>query len=165
MWTIIKLDNKKINLLKEDFSKKLGSEHVIYQPKFIISKFNKKKMIKKEFNLLGDYLFCFHKNFENSNTLNNLKFTRGLKYFLSGFKNSQREIQTFIDKCKKAENTEGYLSQDFYELSLNSFCKFSSGPFSNRIFQIIKLNKNRIDILMGKFKTSIKSKEFLFKPI
>ena len=43
-------------------------------------------MIKKEFNLLGDYLFCFHKNFKNSNTLNNLKFTRGLKYFLSGFK-------------------------------------------------------------------------------
>ena len=93
-------------------------------------------MIKKEFNLLGDYLFCFHKNFENSNTLNNLKFTRGLKYFLSGFKNSQREIQTFIDKCKKAENTEGYLSQDFYELSLNSFSNFHQDLFQIEFFKL-----------------------------
>ena len=51
-------------------------------------------MIKK-IQFTGDYLFCFHKNFKNSNTLNNLKFTRGLKYFLSGFKNSRRNTNIY----------------------------------------------------------------------
>ena len=40
--------------------------------------------------LLGDYLFCYHKKFENKNVLNSLKFTKGLKYFLNGFELSER---------------------------------------------------------------------------
>ena len=34
-----------------------------------------------EFSLLGDYILCFHKDFKNPNTINKLKFTRGLNIF------------------------------------------------------------------------------------
>ena len=33
MWTVIKLDQKKINLLKEDLKKRAGNEFKLYLPK------------------------------------------------------------------------------------------------------------------------------------
>ena len=39
--------------------------------------------------------------FANQKILDNLQFTKGLKYFLSGFYKSQKEIKDFIKKCKK----------------------------------------------------------------
>jgi len=97
--------------------------------------------------------------------LNNLKFCRGLNYFLSGFKQSQTEIENFINKCKSFEDKYGYLSNSFFLQKVNQTCKFSSGPFTNKIFKIIALNKNKIDVLMGNIKTTINRKNFLFKPI
>ena len=88
MWTIIKLDKKKINFLKEDLKKKMGRSSIFYRPKIRIQKFKKNKLINKEFDILGNYIFCFNENFEKDETLNNLKFCRGLKYFLNGFKQS-----------------------------------------------------------------------------
>ena len=70
--------------------------------------------------LLGDYLFCYHKDFINQSTLNKLQFCRGLKYFLSGFIKSQQEIETFVEKCKGFEDKEGYLCNNFYQLKINS---------------------------------------------
>lgn len=165
MWTIIKFDRKKLESLKGDFKKKLGEDFTIYIPKLLIQKYKNNKLIKKEFDLLGDYLFCFHKNLEKPSTLNMLKFSRGLKYFLNGFDCSQREINNFIEKCKKAENSEGYLSQTFFELFINSKYKFINGPFAEAIFKIIGLQKNKINILLGNVRTTIKKKEFLFSPL
>ena len=85
MWTIIKFDKKKLNFLKVDFTKKLGKDFIIYNPKLFIQKYKNNKLINKEFNLLGDYLLCFHKDFKNPAAINKLKFCRGLKYFLTGF--------------------------------------------------------------------------------
>ena len=98
MWTIIKFDRKKLGLLKKDFQEKLGKDFTIYTPKLTFKKYIKNKLIKKEFNLLGDYLFCFHKKFEDSKVMNSLIYTRGLKYFLNGFMESQGEIKNFIQK-------------------------------------------------------------------
>ena len=123
------------------------------------------KLNYKEFNLLGDYLFCFHKSFNNFSTVNKLKFTKGLKYFLTGFVQSQEEIKKFIKKCKESENEEGYLSQNFFELYVNSKYQFSSGPFTEMIFKIVELQKNKINILLGNIKTTIKKNEFLFRPL
>ena len=39
------------------------------------------------------------------------------------------------------------------------------GPFTEKIFQIINLQKNKIRILMGNIKTTINNKDFLFSPI
>ena len=96
MWTIIKFDKKKLNILKEDFSQKLNGNFEIYSPKLLIQKYKKNKLVNKELNLLGDYILCFHKDFKNYKTINNLKYCRGLKYFLEGFKTSQIDIENFV---------------------------------------------------------------------
>ena len=52
-----------------------------------------------------------------------------------------------------------------YPLDLNKDYQFTSGPFVEKIFKIINLQKNKIDIYIGNLKTTIKNKEFLFKTI
>ena len=165
MWTVLKFDKKKLNLLKQDFLKNLGQDCEFYIPKLILQKYSKNKLIQKEFNLLGDYLFCFHKNLNKISTQNQLKFFRGLKYFLNGYNKSQNEIDKFVRRCKKMENNTGYLSANFFKLELNKDYKFSSGPFVEKIFKIVSLQKKTIDILMGNLKTKIDRRKFLFNPL
>ena len=59
MWAILKIDRKKFGVLKKDLKDKLGSDTIFYNPKLLIQKYKNNKLINKEFNLLGDYLFCF----------------------------------------------------------------------------------------------------------
>ena len=165
MWVIIKFDRKNIEFLKKEFKEKLGDDLIIYNPKFFFERYVNNKIIYKEFNLLGDYLFCFHKKFKNPTIFNNLRFVRGLKYFLNGFIQSQEEIKRFIKKCKDSENKKGYLTQNFFELSINSKYQFTSGPFTEMIFKIISLQKNKINILLGNINTTIKKNDFLFSPL
>jgi len=165
MWTIIKSNKKKINFLKKDFTKNLGNDFVIYNPKILVEKYKKNKLIKKEFDLLGDYLFCFHKKFHSPSTIRNLKFSRGLKYFLNGFIQSQNEIENFVMKCKNAENDNGYISKNFVQLNLNTKYKFMSGPFSEKIFEVVRFQKNTIDIFLGNIKTRIKQNNYLFNSL
>ena len=61
------IDKKKINLLKNDFKKKTGKEFVFYSPKMKISKYFQNKLISKEIDILGDYIFCFNKSFSEKN--------------------------------------------------------------------------------------------------
>ena len=165
MWTIIKFDKKKINFLKKDFSKYLGDDVILYRPKLLIQKYIKNKLIGKEFELLGDYLFCFHKKFHNPCTIKNLKFSRGLKYFLNGFIQSQNEIENFVTKCKTAENDNGYISTNFVQLNLNTKYKFISGPFSEIFFRVVGFQNNKIDIFLGKIKARIKQNKYLFNSL
>ncbi len=165
MWAIIKFDKKNLSFLKADLEKKLGAKCKFYIPKLLFKKFTKKKLEKKEFNLLGDYLFCFNEKFKDSNIVKTINYTRGLKYVLQGFNQSQNEITEFIKKCKISEDTDGYISEQFYDLKINSDYKFFSGPFTNSIFKILQLQKNKIRILMGNFKTTINKRKFLFQPI
>ena len=165
MWTILKFENKSIEILKKEFSKVLGKDCIIYVPKLFVQKYKNNKLIEKEFNLLGDYLFCFHEKLSDKKVINTLQYSKGLKYILKGFSQSQIEIKDFIERCKNSETNNGHLSQDFFEININSECKFISGPFSNTIFKIIEIQKNKIKIFMGGIKTTIKKKEFLFKPI
>ena len=165
MWTILKFDRKSLATLKNDFSKILGKDFVFYIPKILVQKFKNKKLINKEFYLLGDYLFCFHTKFADKKVINTLQYSKGLKYFVNGFFQSQLEIQSFIDKCKESENKNGYLSQEFLDINIKSKFKFISGPFVNTIFKIIELQIKKIKILIGNLKTTVNKKEFLFKPI
>ena len=165
MWAIIKFDRKNLNLMIEDFKKKLGNDFVIYRPKILIQKYKNNKLLNKEFYLLNDYLFCFHKDFEKKSTLERLKFSKGLKYFLDGFFESQKDIKFFIERCKKLEDKKGYISENLFGLDKNLSYKFSSGPFAEKIFKIINFEKNRINILIGGLKTTINRKEFFFNPV
>ena len=74
MWTIIKIDLKKVNTFNQDIKKKMGNDVRIYFPKVKVS--------NKTLPLIGDYIFCFHNKFADLNFINKLKFTKGLKYFL-----------------------------------------------------------------------------------
>ncbi len=164
MWTILKIDKKKFKLLKLDFEKKLGKELKFYNPKIKIQKFQKNNYKDFEVDILGNYLFCFHKSFEKKNVMSSLQYSRGLKYFLEGFTQSQCEINLFINKCKNYEDDKGFLSSSFYSICFDKNYKFFSGPFAERIFKVINLQKNKIEILMGQIKTTIDRKNFLFKP-
>ena len=165
MWTVVKFDKKKVGLLKRDLESKLGKDILIYCPKLLIQKFKNNKLINKEFDLLGDYMFCFHNKIGEEGVLEQLKFSRGLKYFLNGFIKSQKEISYFINKCKEIEDDNGYISQSIFTTEINKFYKFSSGPFTDKVFKILQIQKNKMNILLGNMKTTLDKKEFLFNPI
>ena len=165
MWTVIKFEKKQINFLREDLTKKLGSNYKIYIPKIKIQKYKKNKLISKEVSVLGDYMFCFHKQFNSRLTIEALKFVRVLKYFLTGHNDSQDDIENFIKRCSKLEDKNGYISKDLFELEINKSYKFSSGPFTDKIFKLVNLQRDILKISMGNLSTSINRKKYLFTPL
>ena len=164
MWAVFKVNIKELNLFKEDIIKKLNSDVTFYAPKVIFKVFHKNKEKKKEQYLLGDYIFCFNEKFEDEKVFNSIKFTKSLKYIARGIKIYQKEIKDFIKKCKSYENSNGYVSLDFYDLKINRNYKFASGPFINQIFKVLSIQKLKIQILMGGAKVSLKKNRFLFNP-
>ena len=110
-------------------------------------------------------MFCFHKKFNDSKILNTINYTRGIKFILTGFRQSQTEICKFITKCKCSEDHRGYISEQFYDLKINTDYKFFSGPFVNSIFRIVELQKHKINVLIGNLRTTIKKEKFLFQPV
>ena len=126
---------------------------------------NKIELLKKEFHPLGDYIFCYNNSFSNEKNLNSIKFTKGLKYILNGFKKSQNDIQNFIDKCKCNENKHGYLTYNFLDIFKNQKYKFSSGPFSQLIFDVIGSQRKKIDIFLGNIKTTVDRDKYFITSI
>ena len=116
MWTILKINRKKLSLLRFDLTKKLGRDYELYNPKILIQKYKNNKLINKSVNLLDDYLFCYHESFKNIGIVNSIKFVKGLKYFLNGFSESQEDIKKFIQECKDSENQDGFISRNFFDL-------------------------------------------------
>ena len=114
---------------------------------------------------MGDYIFCFHQKFCEKTFISNIKYAKGLKYILDGYCESQEEICRFILNFKKLENKDGFISKNFYSIILNKEYKFLSGPFINKIFKIIELQKNKIKILIDKFKIDINKEAHFFKPV
>lgn len=165
MWVIFKFDKKNLNLLKQDLGNKLGKDIKFYIPRILIKKFYKNKLLNKEFYLLGDYMFCYHRNLSDTTFSKIIKNCKGMKYILRGCLEFQNEIVKFINKCKSLEDENGFLKQNFYDLDIKKYYKFTSGPFVEQIFPIIKIQQNKIDILLGNLKTSVKKQEFLFSPI
>tara|TARA_A100001011_G_scaffold349140_2_gene387497 strand:- start:1959 stop:2453 length:495 start_codon:yes stop_codon:yes gene_type:complete len=157
MWTLIKYDQKNLNFFKNNLNKLLGKNCEFYFPKYLLKKKLKNKVFGKEINLLGDYIFCYNEYFSKRENILKLNNTKGLKYFLKGYQESQKEIEVFISKCKKNENEHGYLEKIITEVNLNLDYKFKSGPFSEEIFKIIKFNKNKINIMLGNIKASFKN--------
>ena len=165
MWILLKADTKNINMMLLNFKKILGEDVQLYQPKMLFQNFKNNKVKNKEINLLGDYFFCYHKKFEKKSSINLIKFCVGLKLILEGYQDSQPEIIQFINRCKNSENEKGYLSANFFNLKESYDYKFMTGPFTNMIFKIINLHKDKINILLGNLKTTIKKNQFLFKPL
>ena len=153
MWTIIKIDLKKLNTFNQDIKKKIGDDVRIYFPKVKIS--------NRTLPLIGDYIFCFHNEFRNLSYINKLKFTKGLKYFLNGHIESQSQIEYFVNKCKSLENDKGLLSKNICELIPNSMYQFKTGLLKNEIFKLLEIQKNKIKILINDVKFKVNSNNFI----
>ena len=165
MWLVVKYDKKHVGILKKELINITNQDLKLYIPKICIETYKRKKIFKKEINIMGDYIFCFHEKFSNNNFKNVLKFTKGLKYILDGCTENQKDISKFISKCQQSENSEGYISKNFYEIILNAEYKFLSGPFVNKIFKIVQLQKKTIKVLIDKIKINIKKEDFYFNPV
>ena len=165
MWTVLKVDNKNLSLLKNDFKNKLGKGIKFYIPKMQLKKIFKKKVYVREISLLNDYLLCFHKDFSKRSVLTSLQYCKGLKYFLTDFLNSQNDIEKFINKCKKNEDENGFIKSTFFDYSKSKKCEFISGPFTNMIFNILQENKLTIEAIIGNYKVTVSKEENLFRSV
>jgi hypothetical protein len=167
MWAIAKLNKNSFQNFMEDVYKKTNKECKFYKPQLLLQKYKNGKIINQKIDLIGDYVFCYHENFKNNQIFTYLKYTRGLKYFLNNHQSSQKEIHNFINYCLSLENEEGLITRNFFKnyLDLNRKYKFITGPFLNKIFKVLSVQKNKMKILVGGLKTNIKIDKFLFNTI
>ena len=166
MWIVLKYKSNEFNHLREDLKIKLGELPTIYKPKIKYQKIIRKKTLFIEQDILNDYLFCYHKKFENYKALNLLNNLKGLKYFLKGSFSDQDEIVHFINHCKLHQGKDGCLKQSFFDYSNIKKGKFLSGPFTNMIFEVIENQKNKLKVLIGNVTTAgSKNSSYLYRSI
>ena len=166
MWIIVKYKLHEINTLKNKLKEILGNAPEYFMPKIKYNKIVKKKFKTFQKSILEGYLICFHSKFNSRDILNILKYTRGISYILGGLKNNQKEILNFVNRCKNFEDENGFIKQDFFDSNNFTRAKFVSGPFTNLVFDILSKQADKIEILIGKYKTTIsKDSNFLYRPI
>ena len=166
MWIVLKYKKQEFNFLKKDFRKTLGDLPLIFKPKIKYEKFIRNKLHLLEKDILGDYLICYHKKFQDANMLAILKNLRGLKYFLPNSYSNQKEIKNFINYCEKNKDSDGYIKPSFFEFSNMKEGIFLNGPFTNMIFNVIENQKDKLKVLIGKVTTTIKkNSKYLYRPV
>ena len=166
MWVVAKIKIKELNIFKKKLIEKLGKETRFYHPKIEYHKHFGYKIKRLEKLVLENYIFCHHKKFEKSSFISEVKFLKGLEYFLKGNDYNQDEIVKFIEYCKVFENEKGYITQAFFKTIIVKKAKFISGPFTNMVFEILERQKNKLKILVGNVVTTISDKtNYLYRPI
>jgi hypothetical protein len=166
MWVVAKVKTNSLNTFKKNISEKTGCDIKFYQPKLEYHKYFGDKVKKFEKFILENYIFCYHKKFESSKSINEIRFIKGLEYFLEGYKQNQIQIIKFINYCKSFEDEKGYLTQSFFKAIINQKAKFISGPFSSMIFEILEKQKNKLKIIVGNVVTTISdNSKYLYRPI
>ena len=166
MWVVAKVNIKKISTFRKNLSDKVGNDIKFYQPKLEYHKYygNKVKKFKKF--ILENYIFCYHQNFKENSSINQIRFVKGLEYFLDGHIHSQNQILKFINYCKSFEDDKGYLTQSFFKKMVSKKAKFISGPFTNMVFEIVEKQKKGLKILVGNIVTTISDKnKYLYRPV
>ena len=166
MWVVAKIKIKNLNVFKKDLVKKVGNDIEFYQPKIEYHRYFGDKVKRFEKLILENYIFCYHKRFQKSNFVNQVKFLKGLEYFLHGYNLNQNNIIKFIKYCKSFENEKGYLTQSFFKTIIAKKAQFISGPFVNMIFEILEKQKNKLKILVSNIVMTIpNSTNYLYRPI
>ena len=166
MWIIIKYKTHEINILKKKISEILNDDPIYFLPQIKYNRIIKKKFKIFKKNILENYLICYHLKFIDNNILNLLKYSRGIDCVLDGFKNNQKEIKNFVNKCKIFEDKDGFIRHDFFKKENFSKGMFISGPFTNFVFDILSEQSDKIEILLGKYRTIIsKETRYLYRPI
>ena len=166
MWIVAKIKLKNLNTFKKKLSEKMGNDIQFYHPKLEYHKYFGNRVKRFEKFILENYIFCYHEKFKKLNFINEIKFLRGLEYFLEGCNQNQNQISKFIKYCKSFENEKGYLTQSFFKTIVIKKAKFISGPFTNMIFEILEKQKNKLKILLGDIVTTIpNATNYLYRPI
>ena len=165
MWTVVKI-KKDYNV--KNFKSNLKNLFLvcpeIYSPKILQQEVRGNKFYKKSNYILGNYLLIFHEKLKDKFFYNRLSFVKGVDVVLKGFELSQKEIKYFVDKCKKNENKNGYLIQDFFINNLNDKIRFCSGPFVNFAINLIEVQKSKVSVLAGKYKILVNKKNNYLVP-
>jgi len=166
MWVVAKIKGKELENFKKNLVKESKSEIKFYCPKIRHYRYFKNKIKKYETYILENYIFCFHDKFKKSSFLNELKFTKGLNYFLTGNEENQNEIKSFVEHCMSCENKNGYITAEFFKNIITHKARFVSGPFTNMMFEVLERKKNKLKILVGNIVTTISDKaNYLYRPI
>ena len=166
MWAIVKYKRKEYGSLVADLKKRLDNKIIFYNPKVKYLKRVKNKNRVFENFILGGYAFCFYEKFEEKKFLSQLKFTKGLEYFLDGYIQNQSQISQFIKLCKDNEDKEGSLKQNFFSILQATRIRFLNGPFSNLIFNILERRKNKIKSAFGSMTVIInKESNYFYSPL
>jgi len=139
MWIVAKINVNQLSIFKNSLCKAETNFTEIYFPK-IIQK-NKKYQITK--NLLGNYIFCFNKNFDEKK-IKTMRYLKGLNYFLENSLINQKEINSFISLCRSFEDKKGTLKSSFFLNFSSKKLKFINGPLKSLFFKILETNKNKI---------------------
>ena len=160
MWIVAKINNKKYSMLKMDFLKK-NSNIKFYKPVIAKEFFFKNKIFKKPVELFGDYIFCYDKSFEDPKKLQELKFSRGLKYFLTDYIFAQKQITKIIETCRKNETVKGFIDAKFITNLKENNLKFLTGPFRNIICEILNVSKRKVEFNFGNFRAVTKNNNLI----
>ena len=163
MWIIAKIKTNCTSIFKKELERKVKKKVDFYTPKILIENSIKGKKVSKEKSILEDYIFCKSESFNDEKNLRKYFFTRGLKFFLSGNIFAQNEIIKFISDCKKNEDQQGYIKNNFFYSLINNKGKFINGPLKNLIFEIVEKRKNKLKVSLGNYLITVgeKGKNFL----
>tara|TARA_B100000161_G_scaffold219411_1_gene164577 strand:- start:142 stop:639 length:498 start_codon:yes stop_codon:yes gene_type:complete len=156
-WLVAKCKKNEIEIFKKNFQNLLKFQPIFYRPKIQIetSKLSKKK--KPRF-ILGNYIFCKLKNFDEKHK-KKFNFIKGLDYFLNSYQSrDQQDIENFVKFCKRCEDSNEFLTNTFFNNGKRNKFKFLSGPFKNFFFKIIFEEKNNLLISLDDKKNVLISK-------
>lgn len=165
MWVVIKYKKNQYHSFVEKFSNAFGKDAEFYKPTIRCEKHSIKKKFTDK-NLLGDYVFCFHKKLKNFQLINILKNLRGLKEIINGHVFYQKEISNFVEMCKSYEDSNGFITQDFFNHLQITKGKFVTGPLTNLIFDVVSMNSKNLKISINN-KTIILDKKtrYIYQPV
>tara|TARA_B100000427_G_C15494594_1_gene589240 strand:+ start:866 stop:1363 length:498 start_codon:yes stop_codon:yes gene_type:complete len=165
MWTIIKYKSQELQTAKKNLISEFEEKPIFYLPKIKYQKVINKKIRNYEKNILENYMICFHKNFSDAKFIVRLKNLKGISYFLNGYQNNQSDISNFVNNCKNYEDKDGFLNSKFFDECISDKAKFISGPFTDMIFQILKRQKNKLEILIGNKKATVSIDKNMYCPV
>lgn len=165
MWLVIKFKKNNLGLLQAEIKKIMGKNIEFYLPKMQFEKIINRKIKKVVKILTYDYLFCKIEKFNSADSLQKLKFCKGVKHILESFNYSQDEIETFILRCKKHEDKYGNIQISFFSVFKNTKIKFLNGPFSNQIFNIEKNLDSFIQTSLNNIKISINKSNYFYQTV
>ncbi len=164
MWIVLKYKKNELHTLKQELKNILGESPKFFIPKIKFQKIkkNKSQITKKE--LLNDYLFCYHEKFLKLN-FSIFGFIKGLKYCLSKNNSDHKDVLNFVNICKKYQDNDGCLKQEFF--SYFDFKKgiFLTGPLANLFFDLVEKQKNNLKVSVGNLSVVINKKSnCLYRP-